>query len=240
MKLEEPVRLLEDAQDSLLRTALEAGRAELPEAARLAAIQAKVAAAAAAGAAGAAVATGLSGTAKVVGVVLAVGAAVGGGVAIRAQLAPTPEPTVLSSQEGTIQRPPAAPPDPAPAPAEPDGVAAAVEPAPSPSRPIIPIPAARRRDRADPAMTMDPKAEAALLQQAKDALLAEPGRALQLCEAHARRFAAGVLGQEREVIAIEALVGMGQLEQARERARRFRDSHPGSTHLRRIDQVLGQ
>ena len=126
MKHEEPVRLLEGTQDALLRSALQAGRAELPEASRLAAIQMKVAAATAAGAVGT-VATGLS--AKVAGLVLAVGAAVRGGVAIRSHFTSSTE---ASGQKTTVVQVQAVFPIPTPAPtvvvAEPPAPAAAPPP----------------------------------------------------------------------------------------------------------------
>jgi hypothetical protein len=48
-----------------------------------------------------------------------------------------------------------------------------------------------------------------------------------------------VLGQERERIAIEALVLLGRNEEATTRARAFEVSYPSSPHLRRIRQLVG-
>jgi hypothetical protein len=46
-----------------------------------------------------------------------------------------------------------------------------------------------------------------------------------------------VLVQERERIAIEALVMLGRHEEAAARARAFETSYPSSPHLRRIRQL---
>jgi hypothetical protein len=81
-------------------------------------------------------------------------------------------------------------------------------------------------------------AELALLRQARAVLASNPSRALALCADHARMFDGGALSQEREVIAIEALLGAGRAGEARERGRRFRESFPGSAHARRIDSLL--
>jgi hypothetical protein len=81
-------------------------------------------------------------------------------------------------------------------------------------------------------------AELALLRQARAALGSNPSRALALCADHARMFSGGVLGQEREVIAIEALLRAGRAAEARERGRRFGESFPGSAHARRVASLL--
>jgi outer membrane protein assembly factor BamD (BamD/ComL family) len=47
-----------------------------------------------------------------------------------------------------------------------------------------------------------------------------------------------MLVQEREVIAIEALVKTGRKEDARTRADRFKTRFPGSSHTRRLDALL--
>ena len=48
-----------------------------------------------------------------------------------------------------------------------------------------------------------------------------PTKSLALADEHAARFPAGVLAQEREVIAIEALVRLGRMKEARARAQRL-------------------
>ena len=48
-----------------------------------------------------------------------------------------------------------------------------------------------------------------------------------------------ILDQERERIAIEALVVLGQDQEATARARAFEARYPSSPHLRRIRQLVG-
>ncbi len=55
-----------------------------------------------------------------------------------------------------------------------------------------------------------------------------PGRALSLLEQARQNFSAGVLGQEREALTIEALVGAGSRAQAEKRAAAFLRNYPQS------------
>ena len=64
-----------------------------------------------------------------------------------------------------------------------------------------------------------------------------PERALAVVREIEQRCTAGVLVQERERIAIEALTKAGRVEQARARARAFEARFPTSPHLRRVRQV---
>ncbi len=82
--------------------------------------------------------------------------------------------------------------------------------------------------------------EPQLLQRALAVLATSPSQALALTDEHARRFPAGALGQERERIAIEALVKLGQRGAAVERATRFLAVYPRSAHRSRIEAVVGQ
>lgn len=84
----------------------------------------------------------------------------------------------------------------------------------------------------------DPDAEVKLLQRAQALLQNEPTQTLALCAEHARRFPGGLLAEEREVLAIEALMGTGHADEARARADRFAAAYPSSTHLQRIHTVL--
>jgi len=81
--------------------------------------------------------------------------------------------------------------------------------------------------------------EAALLGRAQQALSGNPASALALTEEHRRAYPSGALGQESEVIAIEALAELGRVGEARSRADVFRAKYPSSAHLRRIDRLLG-
>jgi hypothetical protein len=79
-----------------------------------------------------------------------------------------------------------------------------------------------------------------LLQRAQDALAADPAQALSICGDHARAFPQGLLAQEREVIAVDALMRLGRTDEATARAVRFEGAYPSSTHLRRIEALVGK
>ena len=83
-------------------------------------------------------------------------------------------------------------------------------------------------------------AEVKLVQRAQDALRgSRPAEALALCNDHAKRFPDGMVTQECEVIAVEALVKTGRKDEARRRADRFKARFPGSASIRRLDVLLG-
>lgn len=84
------------------------------------------------------------------------------------------------------------------------------------------------------------RAELALLDAAQASLTTRPGEALALCEQHRRQHASGSLAQEREVIALDALLRLGQRAEAERRAAAFHAAHPGSGHARRIDALLAR
>ncbi len=84
----------------------------------------------------------------------------------------------------------------------------------------------------------DPAAEMALLHSAQDSLRTSPSSALAKTAEHARRYPRSALAQEREVIAVEALVNLGRKEEARLRVARFEKSYPGSTHARRLEALV--
>ncbi|HEX3594229.1 MAG TPA: hypothetical protein VHU80_03980 [Polyangiaceae bacterium] len=98
-----------------------------------------------------------------------------------------------------------------------------------------------RPSQADlPASDVDgPEAETALLGRAHQALASNPSRALELTREHGREYPNGVLGQESDLMAIEALVALGRTTEARSAAGTFRARYPSSAHLRRINRLLG-
>lgn len=65
-----------------------------------------------------------------------------------------------------------------------------------------------------------------------------PERALAAAREHEQRCPTGALVQERERIAIEALVQLGRIDQARARASAFEARFPSSPHVGRIRQAL--
>jgi len=86
----------------------------------------------------------------------------------------------------------------------------------------------------------DAAAELALLKRAKAHARSDPSRALALTTEHERQFANGVLVQEREVIAIEALLAAAEHDRARARATQFIERFPESAHIRRIRTLLDE
>ena len=82
-------------------------------------------------------------------------------------------------------------------------------------------------------------AEHQLLRSARAALSSNPKRAYALTQEHRRRFPSGMLVQEREVIAIEALARMGNDKAASDRADQFSKDYPDSPHKDRVDGATG-
>lgn len=185
-------------------------------------------------------------------VVVAAGAGVGTFVATR------PAPPVVPQAAPRVEAAPrVAPVVPAPA-AEQPAAEAETELAPL----VVPPPASRRRKSdaeptaAEPVTTAEPEPvaapsapadaasrlrdEALLVRNAERLLGSDPARALALTEERRRRFPGGALGQEAEVVAINALLKLGRRDAAAARAKSFEASHPGSLHVRRIRALLGQ
>jgi len=82
--------------------------------------------------------------------------------------------------------------------------------------------------------------ELRLLARAHRVLSSDPALALALAAEHGRRFPAGAMDQEREMIAVTALVGLGRIAEARLRAEGFARDHAGSAYIDRIRSVVGQ
>lgn len=77
--------------------------------------------------------------------------------------------------------------------------------------------------------------EGALLSSAQAALSTDPAEAYRLTERHTTLFgASSPLSQEREMIAIEALVALDRRDEAESRAALFVTHHPRSSHARRL------
>jgi hypothetical protein len=114
----------------------------------------------------------------------------------------------------------------------------------------IPTPVARERRRVSTrpravAPSVSPAAseadeELALLGEAQRALPKDPALALALVGEHERRYPDGLLGQERETVAVSALWQVGRRDEARRRAERFTEEHPRSTYVSRMRRILVQ
>ena len=91
-----------------------------------------------------------------------------------------------------------------------------------------------RSDRAHP------DAELSLLQRSQGLLRADPAAALALAEHHADAYPRGVFAQEREVLAIEALLKRRMRALALTRAERFLKDYAGSPYAFRIALLIEQ
>ena len=104
-----------------------------------------------------------------------------------------------------------------------------------PKRPLVHPPSAV----AEPAREAgNLHSEARLLAQARAQLTTDPRATLGACEQHQREFSRGVLSQEREVLAVEALVRLGRTAEAQARVARFRAKFSGSPHLPRLEALV--
>lgn len=137
----------------------------------------------------------------------------------------------------------------APVPAPPTAPATPIAPAAPPAittalpSPVDPQPAVKhaRRERAHPeprAESVSPEAELTLLQRAQATLDRDPSAALALAEQHAGLYPQGMFTQEREILAIEALLKLRQRPAALARAQAFVERFPDSAHSRRVRALL--
>lgn len=133
-----------------------------------------------------------------------------------------PAPPALKNEASVVAEPEAVP----AASAASDGLRPRMAP-PAPVRSV---------DEAEPVPTAAD--ELALLNRAQSLLGQNPAMSLMLASDHQRRFRPGTLVQEREVIAIDALLRLGQRPAAEARASQFRQHFPASVHLRRVDVLL--
>jgi hypothetical protein len=252
-----------------LRALLRVGRSELPDRDQLErvhrhlglALAATVAAASSsaastasgASAAGAVVSKGVLGTAVAakVGTVVILVAAAGTAAAVAMRLGVEARPgaevprgievvaTQTPAQGIVVRRPePAKAPGSASLPVS--GPAAGTAATPT-TRPIeTPRPAAATSTTPSVATVPQAEDELVLLQRASDAVASRPEEALRLADQDAFIYPAGVLAQERELIAIQALVRLGRRSEASLRADQFFRNFPGSAHRPRILALLGE
>lgn len=83
-----------------------------------------------------------------------------------------------------------------------------------------------------------PNDELALLERASRALDASPQETLALTDEHAKRFRAPKFAQERERLAVVALVRLGRRDDAKRRADAFEAAFPESAHLTRVRELV--
>jgi hypothetical protein len=158
--------------------------------------------------------------------------------------APAPTPALAPNPE-----PAATPPTGEPRAATPREATAAVPPAAARETPEAASPGAKSlapavRDARPPAPSPRTEAEGAkateaeLLRDARQVLDSNPLVALSLCEEHQRDYPRGGLTQERELIAVAALLRLGRTASAQSRAARFRAAYPRSPYLTRLDRLV--
>jgi hypothetical protein len=88
----------------------------------------------------------------------------------------------------------------------------------------------------DPGRSIE--AESAIVARAQDALASDAERALELADEHHRLFPTGVLAEEREVIAIDALARLRRVDAAAARARELEIHFPKSPHRHRVRALV--
>jgi len=97
----------------------------------------------------------------------------------------------------------------------------------------------KRESRASASPTSDLARERALLDLARESAgHGEPAVVLAQTEQHRTQFPQGKLSEEREALAIRALLALGRAGEARDRARAFQLAHPNSMLLPVIDSAL--
>jgi hypothetical protein len=132
-----------------------------------------------------------------------------------------------------------APPELAPAPSGVPALTSAPAPSEGTSGDALPpapgAPSASSAPRPTAGAARPAETEAELLERARNALSANPARALALTEQHRAHFPAGVLAQEREVIAIQALKRLGRTDEAAERSAAFARRYPNSAYRKKLN-----
>jgi hypothetical protein len=108
------------------------------------------------------------------------------------------------------------------------------EPEAAPAPPVVETPPPAPADAASRL-----REEALLVRNASRLLGSDPAAALRLTDERRQRFPGGALGQEAEVVAIDALLRLGRRDAAVRRARAFEASHKDSLYARRIHALVG-
>jgi hypothetical protein len=246
----DPDRLVKASDDALLRKLLDAGRHELPEGAQLARVMTKLGPILGDGGStggtngkpgsghGAMklVLAGAKGSLVIAGVI----AGLWGASRLHSGSNPARDATPSAVSTPNVDASPASrgsPTTETPAAAESPAPTAEPVPTPSPRGATASSTAAPRASEAVRA-PFDPDSEVKLLQQAQDALGTNPAAAFALADQAARNYPQGILRQEAEILAIDALLRTNHRGAAEERARKFRLAYPTSSHLRRLDTLL--
>jgi hypothetical protein len=120
--------------------------------------------------------------------------------------------------------------------------AISVQALPSSVGAVIPTPSSEiARVRSAPAAAALPSSsssEFVLVKRGQQVLVSDPNQALLIAEEHARLFPAGDLLQEREVLAVEALVRLGRRNEAKVRADALLRRFPDTPYMLRLAHSL--
>lgn len=77
------------------------------------------------------------------------------------------------------------------------------------------------------------------MKRARATAIGDPAQALAITRRHRAEFPNGVYAQERDFIAISALLKLGRRSEAEARAAAFRRRYPRSAYLVQIERMLG-
>jgi len=177
------------------------------------------------------------------GIALAAVVCTAGAVGARALIVPRYEAPPPTEQAPPLEKPASQ------ATSAPEATAVAPEPQPTAAprvamtaRPRIDAPPVRTEsaNEAPPAAQLEDSLarEAALLEQARAALAANPSEALLRLEQHAATFPGGKLGLERELLTIDALRRVGRYREARTRGEALLARSSGGLYGERVRRIL--
>jgi hypothetical protein len=182
---------------------------------------------------GALAAKGAAGAKTAIALAATFALGVAAGVVGDRTLSPAPPAPITPA---TIAAPPAPEPTP-PAPEATRGVPVSALPSVAPARPVASIAASVASEPAPSARGL--AAERALLDVGRSALArGEAAEALAAADRHAKTYPEGALVEEREAIAIKALVGLGRRDEARARAAELERKYPNSLVLRAVKNAV--
>jgi hypothetical protein len=118
--------------------------------------------------------------------------------------------------------------------------AVVVEPLQAPPIAVDALPALQlpSAPAAPPRLKLDPRLEEAeLLEKARSLVNANPAAALKLTAEHSRDFPKGRLGAEADLLAAQALLGMGKVSAARQRAQASLARYPNGIYARQLREI---
>lgn len=111
---------------------------------------------------------------------------------------------------------------------------------PSPPIPIDALPALQlpSAPAAAPRLKLDPRLEEVeLLEKARSLVSGNPAAALKLTAEHSRSFPRGRLSAEADLLAAQALLGMGKVAAARQRAEASLRRYPSGIYARQLREI---